>query len=277
MRRVGGENMYSVQSETYHDMSSAIQDIEVNVCNIDAALDVMISRAKSSRGYTLFTINLDHLVKLRTDRRFYAAYQRADFVTADGWPIVWALRHQNRAVERTTGADLVDPLCARAAREALPMFFIGPSHKSQRIALDILQRRHPGIVIAGANSPTVYANYIEEAAKVFAEDILKSGARICVISLGAPKQELLADALRRHCPEVGFLCVGAALDFISGEMARAPSYIQHMRLEWMWRLASDPKRLGARYLECMLLFAKLVWIATAKKRPHLGVRGPLPT
>ena len=66
-------------------------------------------------------------------------------------------------------------------------------------------------------------------------------------------------------------------DYEAAERYWSPSYIQHMRLEWMWRLASDPKRLGARYLECMLLFAKLVWIATAKKRPHLGVRGPLPT
>jgi exopolysaccharide biosynthesis WecB/TagA/CpsF family protein len=269
--------MTSIQTGIYRDELPMLQDVAVNIDNIDSALDAMVNRSKAHRGYTLFTINLDHLVKLRVDRRFFAAYQRADFVTADGWPVVWLLRQQGRSVERTTGADLVEPLCARAAREALPMFFIGPSRESQVVALDILRRRYEGLQIVGSDTPLLNANYIEEAAKAFAQSIKESGARLCIISLGAPKQELLADALLRHCPEVGFLCVGAALDFISGHMVRAPRYIQQMKLEWLWRLAGDPRRLGLRYAVCLQFFAVLIWRAVTQKNPHVGVRGALPT
>jgi N-acetylglucosaminyldiphosphoundecaprenol N-acetyl-beta-D-mannosaminyltransferase len=247
--------MYSLQSPVFSESSPIASDVFVNLQNMEAALNAMMSRAVARRGFTLFTINLDHLVKLKADRRFLSAYQQADFVTADGWPIVWLLRQQGRAVERTTGADLVEPLCARAAERALPIFFIGPSFDSQRKALEILSERYPGLKIAGADTPKIDADAIERAAAALAKPIKDSGARICFVSLGAPKQELLAQALLRQCPEVGFICVGAALDFISGHMQRAPRGVQRFKLEWLWRLASDPKRLCARYAQCLLLFA----------------------
>ncbi|QGM47855.1 WecB/TagA/CpsF family glycosyltransferase [Methylocystis heyeri] len=250
--------MFALQSSAVENLVVA-SDISVNLPNMGSALDAMMSRARAKSGFTLFTVNLDHLVKLKRDRGFLSAYKRADFVTADGWPIVWMLRQKGGEVKRTTGADLVEPLCARAAREALPVFFVGPSYASQRKALDILTRRYPGLRIAGADTPHVRIDAIEEAAAALATSIKESGARFCFLSLGAPKQELLADALRRHCPEVGFICVGAALDFISGHMVRAPRGVQLLKLEWLWRLASDPRRLGARYAQCFQLLAAEAW------------------
>ncbi len=270
--------MYALQSSVFSESLPvpSNSEISVNLQNMESALEIMANRAKARRGFTLFTINLDHLVKLKEDRRFRAAYSRADLVSADGWPIVWLLRQQGTLVKRTTGADLVEPLCARAAKEGLPLFFIGPSYASQRKALDILIKRYPGLAIAGADTPHVRVDRIEETAKAFAQRIKDSGARICVLSLGAPKQELLAEALLRHCPEVGFICVGAALDFISGNMVRAPRGVQMAGLEWFWRLANDPRRLTARYAQCSMLFATLAWRALANKNRHSDVRNALP-
>ena len=255
----------------------AIEDVAVNLRDLRAALDATVARAKAHRGFTLFTINLDHLVKMRRDPRFHQAYQRADFVTADGWPIVLLLRRKGGAFERATGADLIDPLCARAAQAQLPVYFVGPGIQSQKEALEILRRRHAGLIVAGAEAPRLDAQFGDPFLDALALRIDQAGARLCVLSLGAPKQELLADALRKRCPEVGFVCVGAALDFISGRMSRAPSYVQRLRLEWLWRMAGDPRRLAGRYLECMAFFAETLLRGAIDSEANLGVRaGPAP-
>jgi exopolysaccharide biosynthesis WecB/TagA/CpsF family protein len=90
-----------------------------------------------------------------------------------------------------------------------------------------------------------------------AERVRASGARLCLVALGAPKQELLADALAPHCPSVGFLCVGAALNFVGGHSRRAPLWMRRIGLEWLWRLGAEPYRLAARYAACAYVFLLL--------------------
>jgi exopolysaccharide biosynthesis WecB/TagA/CpsF family protein len=253
-------------STSSREKRSLLENIPVNIQNIESAIDNIVACARAEEGFCFYTINLDHLVKLRYDAEFAAAYRAADFVSADGWPIVWLLRRQGDNVQRTTGADLVDPLCASAAENRLPVYFIGPGREQQRDALNILQRRHPDLMIAGAEWPTLSRDFSGLEADWIADRIRDSRARLCFVSLGAPKQELLAQALRRRCPDVGFLCVGAALDFISGHTARAPRLVQALRLEWLWRTASDPRRLGPRYLKCFAWFAWAVLRSAGKPR-----------
>lgn len=251
-------------------------DIKVNIASIEAAIEAIVSKAQAHQGYTLFTVNLDHMVKMKVDKAFREAYLRATLVLADGWPIVWLLRRQGERLQRATGADLIEPVCARAAQLGLPIFFVGPSEKSLTAALDILSRRYKGLCVAGADCAHIDAHLIGAAADAYALRLQRSGARLCVLSLGAPKQELLADALRRRCPAVGFICVGAALDFISGRAARAPRIAQRLGLEWLWRMTSDPARLLGRYLACMALFAELV-LRSAVDKETCGLRGRLTT
>ncbi len=159
------------------------------------------------------------------------------------------------------------PICEGAARQGSSIYFVGPGPQAQAAALDRLKDRFPALAVAGAEAPKFPA--AESAAELAAFDldgladrINASGASLCFLSLGAPKQELLADALSRRCPKVGFLCVGAALDFISGQVRRAPLWMQKSKLEWFWRLLSDPRRLTVRYARCGALFLSL-----AARRP----------
>jgi exopolysaccharide biosynthesis WecB/TagA/CpsF family protein len=85
------------------------------------------------------------------------------------------------------------------------------------------------------------------AAAAILHDVAASGARLCFIALGAPRQEMLAARGRHLAPAVGFAGVGAGLDFIAGAQPRAPAWIQAIAMEWFWRMASDPRRLAARY------------------------------
>jgi len=245
----------------------AAVDLHINIADAREALAAIAERTRGRRGYTFFTANLDHVVKLGHDRRFGEAYHRADFVTADGWPIVWRLKQDGVDLQRTTGADLLEPVCRQAAEQGASVYFVGPAEQSQALALAELQRRIPGLIIAGREAPRFALRLPDAEADALAERIRQSGAGLCVVSLGAPKQELLADVLHARLPEVGFLCFGAALDFISGHTARAPRWVQRARMEWAWRLASAPGRLSLRYARCAVAFAGLAW-------PSLFPRGP---
>ena len=264
-------------------------ELRVNMVNMRRALDAIIGSALASKGFTFFTVNLDHMVKLGQSGPFREAYARADYITADGWPIVWLARGPDRrktsrpgsidrrkqpSLERTTGADLLEPMCREAAKHGLPLYFIGPSPASQAAGLRILGDRYPGLIVAGAETPQLPAEIDDAVIEDICGRLAKSGARVCVVSLGAPKQEVLADALHRRCPDIGFLCVGAALDFISGHSVRAPLWVQRAGMEWFWRMISDPKRLVGRYVGCGFTLVKLSLPSIFKGVPQLRVVDP---
>lgn len=249
--------------------ASPAPELRVNLVNMRQTLETILHRARTREGFTLFTVNLDHIVKLGRNRLFREAYQRADLITADGWPIVWIMQRDGYALERTAGADLLEPVCAQAAEFAMPVYFVGPGPVSQAAGLDILRNRYPGLIVAGAETPLLPATLEPAIVEPIAERLAASGACVCVLSLGAPKQELLADALRRRCPDVGFLCVGAALDFISGHAVRAPKWMQRAKLEWFWRMINDPVRLTLRYADCALALFKLFLPGVFRNNPHL--------
>jgi len=230
------------------DPGCSIDGVTINVPTLRAAYGEVARRALSEIGFALFTLNLDHLATMRSNARFRAAYQRASLVTADGWPVVWLANRGNVRLERTCGSDLVDPVCKSAAKLGIPVFFVGPEPSSQIYALSALRKRYPTLNMVGRYAPSISTMPTVEEADAVAKRINDSGARLCFVCLGAPKQELLVDALAPLCQGVGFLCVGAALDFISGHSRRAPYWLQRAGLEWLWRLLGDPKRLAPRYL-----------------------------
>lgn len=240
-----------------------IEGIAVNLATLEQAVAEAAGRAARGRGFLLFTLNLDHLVKL-DEPAFRVAYERAELVSADGFPVVWLARRQGAVLDRVCGSDMVEPLLARAARDGLPVYVVGPGPEAQARALELLRAQHPGLIVAAAETPLVPAAPQDEPAFVdaLAARIAASGARLVLLCLGAPKQELLAAGLAERLPHVGFLCVGAALDFIAGVARRAPAWVQRLNGEWLWRLAGDPKRLGLRYWRAAVKFA-----AVALRRP----------
>lgn len=252
--------------------------VRVNLFAPQQALDAVLAQLDGGRAFTLFTLNLDHVVKLRASSPFRRCYAAADLVSADGWPIVWYFRRRGVALERTTGADLTMPLCEKAAEAGISVFFIGPQAHVQERALEALRERSPRLTIAGADSSFIAA---EDGAAIddLARRIRASGARLCFVCLGAPKQEFVSHALKERCPGVGFVCVGAALDFISGAVKRAPRWVQRLGMEWAWRMTSDPLRLVPRYWRCAEVFLlialrRLPLALTAQPAHGLAVAAP---
>lgn len=238
----------------------------INIGALPEAVDRVVERALQRKGFSFFTLNLDHLVKLRSDRTFREAYRRATFISADGAPVVALARKQGANLQRTTGADMVLPLCAAAAARGIPIYLFGCTPESLAASMQHLKTRFPSLDIRGAQSPAFGFDPASDAADAAGVEIARSGAALCFVALGAPKQEVFADRMAGRHKDIGFICIGAALDFISGAQVRAPRIMQVAGLEWLWRLAGNPRRLAARYGRCATLLTELRFIAPLRSK-----------
>jgi len=227
--------------------------LRVNVPDRRRLHSLVRARLRTGRGFALATLNLDHLVKLATDRRFRDAYARHDLIVADGNPVVWLSRLARRPVGLVPGSDLVCPLAVIAAQEGVPLALVGSTRVALARASERLRRAAPGLRVAALISPEFGFDPEGEGAEALIDEIAASGAGLCLLALGAPKQEILAARARARLPGIGFVSVGAGLDFLAGSQRRAPLWLRRLALEWAWRMLSDPLRLGPRYLRCALI------------------------
>ncbi|HEY1546104.1 MAG TPA: WecB/TagA/CpsF family glycosyltransferase [Xanthobacteraceae bacterium] len=232
--------------------------VSINVMSMAQAVDSIIFAARRGETFSVNTLNLDHFVKLRSNSAFRDAYAQARFVTADGFPIVMMGRLAGVPIARTTGADLVKPLCREAARHQLPVFLLGATRLALAASVRRLTRRYRDLTFAGCLAPGPSFDPCSRNADLAIARIRRSGARICFLALGAPKQEIFAARCLDELPGTALVCIGAALDFIGGTQSRAPHFAQQAGLEWLWRMTSDPWRLAPRYMRCLAAMPRLV-------------------
>ena len=230
---------------------AVVETLNVSTLPLAETAALICHNAGSVGAQNVFTLNLDHIVKLRKDARFRAVYGRAGLITADGFPIVIACRLQGKRLNRVAGSDLIAPISAEAARSGKSIYFFGSNLKVLMTASRVLRERNPGLRIAGMFAPPQGFDPTSEDASRCVEMIRNSGADLCFVALGAPKQEVFADHGKSFLPNVSFVCIGAGLGFIAGAQVRAPLWMQRNGLEWLWRATSNPQRLLYRYLLCM--------------------------
>jgi N-acetylglucosaminyldiphosphoundecaprenol N-acetyl-beta-D-mannosaminyltransferase len=182
-------------------------------------------------------------------------------------PLIWASRLQRTPLpERVTGSNLIYSLTAAAARQNKSVFLIGGTQSAARKTADILLSRYPGIRIAGVYSEWIDPKNGGEALKSLAKQLAKRAPDIVYVALGSPKQEELIDKLRVKLPHAWWLGVGIAFGFVSGEIRRAPRWMQQSGLEWLHRLMQEPIRLAHRHLIVGLPFAARLLFSSALAR-----------
>jgi exopolysaccharide biosynthesis WecB/TagA/CpsF family protein len=239
----------------------------VNIANQAQAIAEIVEAAARGESFAAFTLNLDHLDKLKREPRFRTAYALARFVTADGAPVAFLASRQGTRIERTTGADLVVPLACAAAERGLPIYLFGTQPHVLDGATEFLRHRAgPGFEVVGSRSPERDFDPEGAAADAAIDEIAASEARLCFVALGAPKQEIFAARAVARGARTGFVCIGAGLDFLVGAQVRAPAIMQTLGLEWLWRLASDPRRLVQRYMRCAIVLGEIAIVAPTKRR-----------
>jgi N-acetylglucosaminyldiphosphoundecaprenol N-acetyl-beta-D-mannosaminyltransferase len=168
-------------------------------------------------------------------------------------------------------SDLVDPVAAMAARLSAPVGMVGSTEASLSAAAKALEGRHKGLSIRLKVAPRMGFDPAGDESAELIESIRRSGVRICFVALGAPKQEIFAAKAMKALPHVGFLSVGAGLDFVSGEQKRAPEFVRALAAEWMWRLMMDPRRLAKRYASCAAILPGLAVGAVKSRRTQRSI------
>lgn len=208
-------------------------------------------RARESRYVVLANVHV--VVTASREPGFSAVVAGADMTTPDGSPVAWMLGKLGQVPqERVSGPDLTWALLGRCEAEALPVYFFGSSRETLIHLVAHINAAFPSLVVAGFEAPPfrpITAQEDDEAV----ERINSSGAGVVFVGLGCPKQEnwMLAHRARVNAVMLG---VGAAFDFHAGTVSRAPKWMRENSLEWLHRLASDPRRLWKRYLMTNFIF-----------------------
>lgn len=199
-------------------------------------------RLWSKRGGLHHIVTADASLIERASREpdLAAVIDKAALVTPDGAGVLFSARVLGAPfAERVSGCDLVERICDLAAREKIPVYFLGAEPGVAEHAAARLEARYPGLPVAGVRHG--YFGEAEEPEVV--REVRDSGARVLFAALGVPRQEHFLD---KHREELGVsvaMGIGGSLDVLSGRVRRAPEWMQRAGLEWLWRVGLDPKRL----------------------------------
>lgn len=223
----------------------------VDALAFDDAIDSVRELVQRGEGGAIFTPNVDHVVMADEHAGLRRAYRRADLSFADGMPLVWTSRLLGRKIpEKLSGSDMIVPIVQLAAKEDWGVYLLGgmPGEPgAAELAAQRLTERF-GVRIVGIDPSFVSMDGSKDGDAGVLERVRAAKPDIVFVALGAPKQELwIARCLDEIRPAVA-IGVGASLDFISGQISRAPRWVSNAGFEWAYRLAQDPRRLWKRYL-----------------------------
>jgi len=227
--------------------SRFIVGMRVDATSYREASDRIMSWAKNGESRMVCAASVNNVMETRESDDFLDVMNRADLVTPDGMPLVWALKLLGvKGPTRTYGPTLTQILLDRAEVAGVPVGFYGGSPQVLDDLLEVAWRRWPELKVTYAHSPPFRELTPEERQREVAE-INASGARLLFVGIGSPKQDRWMDSNKNQIGAV-MLGVGAAFDFIAGVKKQAPSILQRLGLEWLFRLLSEPRRLWRRYL-----------------------------
>jgi exopolysaccharide biosynthesis WecB/TagA/CpsF family protein/anti-anti-sigma factor len=216
-----------------------------------ATIDRMVA---SRQPHYLVTANVDFLVQAQEDVELRRILFDAHLVLCDGTPLVWASRLLgNPLLERVAGADLVPLLLRAAAEKGYRVFFLGATPESAKQAVDNLKKLHPTLIIPDYYSPP-FNKLLEMDHDEIKRRILAAKPDLLFVSLGCPKQEKWIAMHYRSLGVPVSAGVGATIDFLAGTVKRAPLWMQRVGMEWIYRLAQEPRRLFKRYFKDLWVF-----------------------
>jgi N-acetylglucosaminyldiphosphoundecaprenol N-acetyl-beta-D-mannosaminyltransferase len=234
--------------------------VHVDVLDRESALAAIARLVEDRAGGYVFTPNVDHVVLAEDLEDLAAAYARARLSLADGVPILWASRLLGQPLPaKLSGSDMVLPIAGLAASAGWSVYLLGGRPGSGERAAEALCDTYPRLKIAGIDAPMMSLSPGHAGTREAFDRVRRARPDILLVGLGAPKQELLlhraADLLG---PTLGF-GVGASIDFLAGEVPRAPRWMSEVGLEWFYRLYREPKRMWRRYLLRDPRFVSIVW------------------
>lgn len=219
--------------------SLEILGCRLDVLDLDAATEAMVEFARDGGGHQVVTLGTEMVVYAQNDERFRAIVNASALSLCDTVGLLTVARQRGaRLNARVTGVELLERLCARAARDGFSIYLLGSAPGVASAAAARLIERYPGLHVAGVRD-----GYFQSAqGRAIAAEIRASGARALFVGLGSPRQEFwLAEYLSACGVGVG-MGIGGSLDVIAGKVERAPEAWRRRNLEWLYRLVTQPGR-----------------------------------
>ena len=246
--------------------------VGVDVIDYAAATEKVLAAARERRPLMLTALAVHGVMTGVLDKAHGARLNAFDIVTPDGQPVRWALNllHGAGLADRVYGPSLTLEVLRGCAAEGFGVYLYGSTTATLDRLVPALTALFPGLTIAG-REPSKFRAAEPGEEKAIAERITGSGARVVLVGLGCPRQEVFAYAMRPLL-DVPLLAVGAAFDYHAGQLRPPPPWMQRYGLEWLWRLGLEPGRLWKRYL--LLNPAYLARLAAQKT--HLWRATPPP-
>jgi len=236
-----------LESPTHWPRKVDIFGVQVSVTDYDELVGCIINSAKTGEPAVVSLFAVHAVITASDDPELRRKVNTFNAIGPDGQPVRWAMNwlHRTKLADRVYGPETTLRLCSAAAEHGVPIYLYGSTNQVlERLSVNLISK-YPNLQIAGSESPP-FRKLTEEESIELVERVHNSGAKIFFIGLGCPKQDHFAYEFsdRLRCVQVA---VGAAFDFHAGTKSTAPAWMQRNGLEWLFRLAAEPRRLWKRY------------------------------
>ena len=242
----------------------------IYIDNMDAneIFDHVVECVKKKTPVQIVGVNVDQIVTVNKNDTSMKIFHNAELVFVDGKPIQWMCSLLGRKVKaRITGPDLMEYICKKGAAMGLNIYLLGAGPGVAMRCGEILEQKYPGIHAVGYYSPPFGFQNDQEEIKKINNMLKESGADLLFVGMGSPKQDIfIYENMAKYCIPVSF-SMGAALDFIAGNVKRAPRWMVHCGFEWLHRISQNPKRLWRRYLVTDMVIIPMFIKEIFKKYP----------
>ncbi len=235
---------------------SSLFDVCVHEVNLDSAVEAVNGLIARGTPSHVVTLDASMCVTARRDLVLRRIIQQAELVTPDSVGVLWAARRKGIALtDRASGVEISERLCAASAARGTRIYFLGSAPGVAEDAAIRMRDRHPGCNIVGTMHG--YYDAVEERNVLHA--IRQAAPDVLLVAFGIPKQEKWIDQHREALGVPVLIGVGGSLDVMSGRVERAPHWARRLNVEWLYRLAQNPKKIGKA-----LALPRFVWMALTR-------------
>ena len=231
--------------------------IGVSAVTFDGAVETLMATPRHGERLRVHFGAMHTFTEASKSEDLRRSLDEADYVLPDGMPLVWLGRLRGKRLERVCGPDAMLAVLDKSRVRGQRHFFYGGTPESLGKLGAAMTRRFPGLCIAGLYSPPFRPLTEQETLDVAAK-INAANPDFVWVGLGSPKQDEWLATFRPLLDAPVLLAVGAAFDFHSGRLRRAPRWAQRAGLEWAFRLAAEPRRLAGRYAAMGVCFARIL-------------------
>lgn len=243
-----------------------ILNTKIDVLNMDETISLVNEYVKKKEPLHLIGVNADKINELNKNKKLKEIVNSCGIINADGASVVMGSKYLKKPLpERVAGIDLMDRLVRLSQQKGYSVYLLGAKEEVVQKTAKVLKQNYPKLDIVGIKN----GYFKDDEWENISQELIKCKPDFVFVGITSPKKEYLVEFLQNHGVNCVFMGVGGSFDVISGNIPRAPMWMQKMNLEWLFRVIQEPKRLFKRYFIGNFEFVKSI---INEKRNGKGVK-----